>query len=389
MANAGFLGGVAVVLPRLGMQGQPEGVQAGVEAQGQLLDAGVLEQLDGEALEGTEVVGHGVAAPALVGRQVGQGGPIAIDPPYPIAVVVNIRDADAQVIAIGLWLARVVPALRVGHQMFLQVPESLEIKVKLALLVGEEGAVALALEDGAAVGGLEAEILLLALRMLAVIAYAVIHPVAQATDAEMAQQLGHLVQHLREAGAGDGGVKAVDGARGPGHQLQDEADVALQQLQAAQAPRRLGDGLQEGQDGLAIGGARHLPDGLGDQFQAALPQLGGDPGHLLQIDQHGLEAAPDHADQGGPGEIGLDARGGQALGRLRHAVGEDLPELGEVTGQALAVTYERIVAIGHEDVPECRLGSCLPKSLPGSRGIRPRRWRRWRGREWPGCPRHR
>jgi hypothetical protein len=180
----------------------------------------------------------------------------------------------------------------------------------------------------------------------------------------MAQQLGHLFQHIREAGAGDGGVEAVDGARGPGHQIQDEANVALQQLQATKAPRRLGDGLQEGQDGLAIGGARQLPDGLGDQFQAALPQLGGDPGHLLQIDQHGLEAAPDHADQGGPGEIGLDALGGQAVGRVHHAAGEDLLQLGEVTGQALAVALERIVDIGHVDVPECRLGSCRACRCP-------------------------
>jgi hypothetical protein len=101
MANAGFLGRIAVVLPGVGMQGQPEVAQARVEVHGQLLDPGVLEQLDGDALEGAEVVGHGLAAPALVGRHMGQGGPIAVDTPHSIPVVVHIRDADTQVIAIG------------------------------------------------------------------------------------------------------------------------------------------------------------------------------------------------------------------------------------------------------------------------------------------------
>ena len=69
---------------------------------------------------------------------------------------------------------------------------------------------ALALQDRQAVGGFEAEIVLLVFRVAGVIVDAVVGPVPQAGGGQQAQDARCLVEEMRQAGAGKGDVVAVD-----------------------------------------------------------------------------------------------------------------------------------------------------------------------------------
>ncbi|MDZ7596418.1 MAG: hypothetical protein U0932_17395 [Thiobacillus sp.] len=69
---------------------------------------------------------------------------------------------------------------------------------------------AFALQHGASVGRLQAEVILLPLGMGAVVADAVFDPIFQAGERQLVEQIRRLGEKIRQAGARKGGVVAVD-----------------------------------------------------------------------------------------------------------------------------------------------------------------------------------
>jgi hypothetical protein len=136
-------------------------------------------------------------------------------------------------------------------------PEAAQVEIELALHVGEQGAVAFPLQHGAASADCSAEVVDLPLRVGAVVADAVFHPVLQAGQAELGQQERRLGEEIGQAGAGEGGVVAVDGAGGALHQVSGDLQVMPHLLPRVQAAGHRRQGLQEGGDGLAVGRLLH------------------------------------------------------------------------------------------------------------------------------------
>ncbi len=95
-------------------------------------------------------------------------------------------------------------------------------------MVDQQGPVPFALEDGAAVGRLQAEVVTLTFGVAGVIAHAEVDPVRQPSDAQAGKQRRRLDQEVGQAGAGEGLVDAVDRSRSALHQAQRQVEVALQ-----------------------------------------------------------------------------------------------------------------------------------------------------------------
>ena len=284
VAQAGRGGRVAGVRQRPWMQGQENAAQARVFPHQQDLHPAILEELHGHALEGAPVVGDLSGAIAAVADHVGEYGAVAVDAgnlhPDPLAdppregeggaqflphqgggqegdgcypIVEHVGHAQPELVVVRHRLAQFVEGGGVGHQQVAVAPQCAQVKLELPLDVDEQGAVAFALQDRQAVGGFEAEIVLLALRVAGVIADPVIGPVLQAGGGQQAQDARCLIEEMRQAGTGKGDVVAVDRSRGAPHQVQGDIDVDLDLLGRLQAACDAGQGLQEGRDGLAVG----------------------------------------------------------------------------------------------------------------------------------------
>jgi len=221
--------------------------------------------------------------------------------------------------------------------------------------------VALALHDRAGIGRLQAEILLLPLRVLAVIADAVFHPVAHARHGQLREQERRLLEEMRQARAGEGGVVAVDGAGGAAHQIEGDIEIMLQLLQRMLPPRHRRQGLQEGRDGLAVGRLLHRLDGLHHRRQRFLAQRLHHRRPLLHEYQDRLDAAAQAADGAGSVEIGGDAVAAQHRQRFHHAVLEHLAHLRKAAVQLLPVGL-------HQRMFVCGFGHDCSKRLKTQRG---------------------
>ena len=211
-------------------------------------------------------------------------------------VVVHVRQADAELVVIRNRLADFVERGGIRHQVVAVLPQAAQVQVQLAFDVHQQRAVAFALQHRAAVGRLQAEVILLPLGMGAVVADAVFHPVLQAGQRQLAEQVRRLGEELRQARAGKGGVVAVDGAGGALHEIQRDVEVALQLLLRLQAPRHRRQGLQERRDGAAVGRLLHALDQRHHRGQSGFAHRlrGGRP--FFQERQHRLHAAPQLAD---------------------------------------------------------------------------------------------
>jgi hypothetical protein len=182
VAQAG--GGFRVALGFVGqrVQRQEDAAQAGVGTDQQVLDAAILEEFDRHALKRAVVVGDDLGAPAAMPDHVGENGAVAVKAADVVGVVEHIRDAHAELVVIGDRLAQFVEGGRVRHQLVAVLPEGAQVEVELAFHIGEQRAVAFALQHGVTVGELQAEVVLLSLGMVVVIADAVFDPVFQAGD---------------------------------------------------------------------------------------------------------------------------------------------------------------------------------------------------------------
>ena len=242
---------------------------------------------------------------------VSQHRAVAVDAGNADRVVEDIRHAHAELVVVGDRLAQFIEGGRVGHQQLAVLPQCAQVEIELAFDVGEQRAVAFALQHRATIGGFEAEVFGLPLRMAGVIANAVVGPVSQAGRGQQIQQTRRLIEKMRQAGAGKGGVMAVDGTRGAPHQIQRDVDVELDLLGRMQAPRDRGQGLQEGRDGLAVGRFLHGADGahhLRQQGFLIAACRGSHCRPLLKESQQRLGAAAKLADEAGRLDIGIELR---------------------------------------------------------------------------------
>jgi hypothetical protein len=262
-------------------------------------------------------------------------------------VVVNIRNPHAQLVEIGHRLAQFVEGGGVRHQLLRFPPEAAQIEIQLALHVHEQGAVALPLQHGAAVGGLDGEVVLLPLGMGAVVADAVFHPVLQPGEAELGQQERRLGEEVGQAGAGEGGVVAMDGAGGALHHVQGDLQVMPHQLPGMQAAGDRRQGLQEGGDGLAVGRLLHLHD-EGHYFgQCSFVANGlGNGRPFLQEHQQGFDAAPQLADDAGGIQVMVDVLPGEDGQGFRHDVLEHVLHLLEAGVELGPVGLHQGVLVG-------------------------------------------
>ena len=209
MAQTGGVCSIAVALLRNGMQRRPDPAQTRVLTHGKRFHPRILEKLDRHALKRAVVVGKDGAAPAPVGGHVSQHRAVAVQPADAMPVVIHIRQADAQRVIVGDGFAQFVERRGVRHQIVCVLPQAKQVQIELAGVVHQQRAVPLALQHGTAVGRLQAEVIALALRVLVVVAYAVLNPVAQALNRQLAQQMGRLQKKIRQTGTGIGLVDTV------------------------------------------------------------------------------------------------------------------------------------------------------------------------------------
>ncbi len=228
VAQAGGGFGVAGALDRLGVQRKEDAAQPRVFAHQQRFDAAVLEKLDRHALEGAPVVGDLRLAPAPVADHVGEYGAIAVKTRDAAGIVEHVWHTHAELVVVRDRLAQFVEGGGIGHQQIIVTPQGAQIKVELPFNVGEQRTVAFALEHRTAVGRLQFEIIDLPFRMIAVVADAVFHPVPQAGHRQQLDQKRRLRKEFGQAGAGEGGVVAVDGSAGTDHQVLRDIGVELQ-----------------------------------------------------------------------------------------------------------------------------------------------------------------
>ena len=329
------------------MQREEQAAQAGVFADQQRLDAAVLEELDRHALERAPVVGDLRLGPAAVADDVGERGTVAVEAGDVACIVVHVRQADAELVVIRNRLADFVERGGVRHQVVAVLPQAAQVQIELALDVHQQRAVALALQHGAGVGRLQAEVILLPLGVAAVVADAVFDPVLQAGERELAEQGRRLGEEFRQAGAGEGGVVAVDGAGGALHEIERDIEIVLQQLRRLQPPRHRRQRLQEGRDGLAVGRFLHALDQRHHRRQRCLAHRLGGGRPLLQERQHRLDAAPQLADDAARLEVGIDAFAREHGERLGHDILEHLFDLREAGVELLPVgSHQGMLVVG-------------------------------------------
>ncbi len=331
MAQAGRGFRIAGSLHRRGMQCEEQAAQAGIFADQQRLDAAVLEELDRHALERTPVVGDLRPGPAAVADHVGERGAVAIETADAMCIVLHVRHAHAELVVIRNRFAQLVEGGGIRHQLFRIVPQAAQVQIELALDVHEQGAVAFALQHRAAVGRLQTEVILLPFGMGAVVADAVFHPVFQAGQRQLVQQVRRLGEKFRQAGAGKGGVVTVDGAGGALHEIQRDIQIVLHLLLRMQAARDRRQRLQERRDGIAVGRLLHALDQRHHRRQRRLTHRLGSGRPLFEERQHRLDAAPQLADDARGFEVGVDALARDHRQRFGHDILEhrlDLREAG-------------------------------------------------------------
>ena len=128
---------IAGIFNGLGVETEEDATQAGIFADQQRLDAAVLEEFDGHALERAPVVGDLRRRPAPVADHVCKDCPVAVDAPNCSSVLEHIRDAQSQLVVIGNRLAQFVKGGGVRHQLVAITPQRTQVKIKLALDIGE------------------------------------------------------------------------------------------------------------------------------------------------------------------------------------------------------------------------------------------------------------
>jgi hypothetical protein len=169
----------------------------GYSRQEQGFDAAVLEELDGHALERAPVVGDLGLGPAPMADHVGQSGAVAVEAGNTAGVIEDVGQADSRRVVVGKRRQCLIDVAGVGDQLRAVLPQGTQVEIEPAFVVEQERAVPLALQHGAAVGRLQAEVGTLSFGMVVVIADAVVKPVSQSGDGQRIEQPWRLREKLR------------------------------------------------------------------------------------------------------------------------------------------------------------------------------------------------
>ena len=282
----GGVGRAVALLGGAGEEGQPQLAQAGKFLDRQVLDAGVLEQLDQPALEGVEGLGAQLLAGVdQVRGAVGGAGPIDLAAGDAAVAIEGIRQVEEAVRDEGPQaLAALVVAGGGPHEEGPR-PQGPQVEVELALVVHQQAAAALLLQHGAGGFGGQAEVGHLAVQVPGMGLGAPQGPAAQPPQGEFGQELVHVLHH---------GSQAPGGLAG---KLVDQAEEATDQLGVPQTLGRQGQvGEQQGDDGAGgVGGEfHHAGDDVDDDVLADLLDH---PRQFLDVGQHQV-LAPAHAAHG-------------------------------------------------------------------------------------------
>ena len=319
----------------------------------QRVDAGILEGFDAQPLQRAPVVGDERRAPAAVAAQVGEHRPVALAAGDPGALVKNVRQAHAVGGQVGL-LALFDEGGRVRNEQAVVLPQTLLAENEAALDVGEQGAGALLLEQGAAFRRAQREILAQALRVLAAQADAVFQPAPDACQRNQAEELRGDAQEFGQCRAGLGDLAAVDRARGACRQIAYQAQVVAERQRAAQAFGDAAQGLQQRRQRRAVGRFLQLADGLEEQRQSLV--LGDRRHHArpaFEKGQRRFGAPAQFAEPAGGFEKGREFVVGERLLRRRVAVVEDVGDAGKTAVErgpgrlCFRVGHQPLAGVGH------------------------------------------
>jgi hypothetical protein len=268
------------------------------------LDTRVLEHLDQLHLRRHQLLGaDGAGAVDHVGRAVGGGGAVGLDPGDPAEAVEGIRQMDLEVFDEGAQtLARLVVARGRAHEEG-PCPECAQIEVELALVVDEQGPAALLLKHRARRLGLKPEIGHLTVEIACMGLSAPERPAAQTAERELGEQLVHVLHHRAQA------------TRRLARQLMQQVEIPAHHLripESARGQRHAGHDERHHRPG---GVRRELHQGAHHLGDDVLAHLLGDPRHLLHIGQDQVDALVQAAHRLDAGEVMLqparrhDARG--------------------------------------------------------------------------------
>ncbi len=173
-----------------------------------------------------------------------------------------------------------------------------------------------------------------------VVADTVVHPVFQAREGDLTQQEGRLGEKFGQAGAGKGGVVAVNRAGGALGHIANDGEVVVQLFGGRQTTRHGSQILQEGVDGAAVGRALQAADQLHHFGQAVFAHGRRDGRPFFEKYEHGFRAASKFA-QGARGiKVGIYAVCAQAKNGFGHAGFEDVIHLSKAGVELGAVSEQ-------------------------------------------------
>jgi hypothetical protein len=207
----------------------------------------------------------------------------------------------------------------VGHQRAVVLPQRCQRQVQAALDVGEQRALAFALQDGAAVGRREREVGALVVGMVGGQADAVVDPALEAGQRDDAEQARRLAEEGGQRRARFGDVVAVERAGSACRQIERQRQVVLQCLGRAQSFGHRAQRLQQRRDGGAVRRFLQAADGGHHRRQRRRlgePAAGNDARPVFEEGEQGFGAAAKLSDDAGGFEKIRQFGGGYvALGR--------------------------------------------------------------------------
>ena len=219
--------------------------------------------------------------------------------------------------------------VRIGNQGLRVAPERAQTQIELAFDAGEQGAATLVGEHGAAVGERQLEIVFLLLRVVAIVADAIVDPAFQPGNRQLIHQLRRLAEERGQTGAGNGCLAAVDGASGAHHQLTRDVEIAGELLARAETARDGGQRLHQGGNGVAVGGGLQGADKRHDVLQRRRAGGSGRCWPGLEKGQHRLRSAAEPAQGFGRRHKVVHFLLREGVQRLVQAFFKDIGHLGE------------------------------------------------------------
>ena len=314
------------------VQGQPQLAQPRKLADGERLDAGVLDHADHPHLQRGQRLG-GKRRPRIreMCGGVGGGGAVQLEAAHGAARVVRVGQMDDAVRDEGPVALPGFEVAAGGPQEEIAPPQRAQVHPDAPLHIDEEGAAALLLQHGEGVRTLQPKVADLRLEVGAVRLGAPHRPAAQSPEGELREQGLEAVEHRPHA------------PRRLGEEFPEQAQVAAEDLDVAQAAggERRG-GAHHGDDGAARL-RRHAEGRLYQLVDGVLADLPCDLRCALDERDHEVGAAAQGLERARAAQVGFQparrehARrlvpgGAQHFGRVVAELGQELVVVVELDG---------------------------------------------------------